>query len=41
MIPPVQVEHCIREDNTVDGYEILELYYDLLLARMGIIINER
>ncbi|KNC48598.1 uncharacterized protein AMSG_00375 [Thecamonas trahens ATCC 50062] len=33
----IKVEHIIREDYTVEAYEILELYCDLLLARYGLV----
>ena len=33
----LQVEHIIREDYLVEGMEIVELYLDLLLARLGLI----
>ena len=33
----IRVEHIIREDYLVEGMEIIEMYCDLLLARMGLI----
>ena len=33
----IKVEHIIREDYLVEAMEILELYCDLLLARMGLL----
>lgn len=33
----IRVEHIIREDYMVEAMEILELYCDLLLARLGLI----
>ncbi|XP_071785469.1 IST1 homolog isoform X1 [Asterias amurensis] len=33
----IRVEHIIREDYLVEGMEIVELYLDLLLARLGLI----
>ena len=33
----IKVEHIVREDYLVEAMEILELYCDLLLARMGLL----
>ena len=33
----IRVEHIIREDYLVEAMEIIEMYCDLLLARMGLI----
>lgn len=33
----IRVEHIIREDYMVEAMEILELYCDLLLTRLGLI----
>ena len=33
----IRVEHIIREDYIVEAMEIIEMYCDLLLARMGLI----
>lgn len=33
----IKVEHIIREDYTVEGMEIIEMYNDLLLARFGLL----
>jgi len=33
----IRVEHIIREDNMVEGLEIIEMFCDLLLARFGLI----
>lgn len=33
----IRVEHIIREDYMVEGLEIVEMYCDLLLARMGVL----
>lgn len=33
----IRVEHIIREDYMVEAMEILELYCDLLLSRLGLI----
>lgn len=33
----IRVEHIIREDYMVEAMEILELYCDLLLSRIGLI----
>ena len=33
----IRVEHIIREDYYVEGMEIIEMYCDLLLARIGLI----
>ncbi len=33
----IKVEHIIREDYSVEGMEIVEMYCDLLLARFGLI----
>ncbi|XP_003384586.1 PREDICTED: IST1 homolog [Amphimedon queenslandica] len=35
----IRVEHIIREDYLVEAFEIIELYCDLLLARMGMLIT--
>ncbi|KAM7015461.1 IST1 homolog [Tautogolabrus adspersus] len=35
----IRVEHIIREDYLVEAMEILELYCDLLLARLGLITS--
>jgi hypothetical protein len=32
-----QVEHIVREDYLVEGYELIESYCDFLLARFGLI----
>ncbi len=32
-----KVEHIIREDNCVEGMEMLEMFCDLLIARFGLI----
>ena len=33
----IRVEHIIREDYLVEAMELVEMYCDLLLARMGLI----
>lgn len=33
----IRVEHIIREDYMVEAMEILELYCDLLLSRIGLV----
>jgi len=33
----IRVEHIIREDYIVEAMELVEMYCDLLLARMGLI----
>lgn len=33
----IRVEHIVREDYLVEAMEIVEMYCDLLLARMGLI----
>ena len=33
----IRVEHIVREDYLVEAMEIIEMYCDLLLARMGLI----
>ena len=33
----IRVEHIIREDYLVEAMEIIEMYCDLLLARIGLI----
>lgn len=33
----IRVEHIIREDYMVEAMEMLEMYCDLLLARMGLV----
>ncbi len=33
----IKVEHIIREDYSVEGMEIVEMYCDLLLARFGLV----
>ena len=33
----IRVEHIIREDYLVEAMELIEMYCDLLLARMGMI----
>ena len=33
----IRVEHIIREDYIVEAMELIEMYCDLLLARMGLI----
>ena len=33
----IRVEHIVREDYLVEGMEIVEMYCDLLLARLGLI----
>ena len=37
----VRVEHVIREDYTVEAFEILEMYCDLLLARLALIKEQK
>jgi len=37
----VMVEHVIREDFVIEAYEILEVHTQLLLARMGVIEDEK
>ncbi|CAH1799124.1 unnamed protein product [Owenia fusiformis] len=37
----IRVEHIVREDYLVEAMEILEMYCDLLLARMGLIENQK
>ncbi|XP_038067333.1 IST1 homolog isoform X2 [Patiria miniata] len=37
----IRVEHIIREDYLVEAMEIVELYLDLLLARMGLITSSK
>lgn len=33
----IRVEHIVREDYMVEAMELIEMYCDLLLARMGLI----
>ena len=33
----IRVEHIVREDYLVEAMEMIEMYCDLLLARMGLI----
>lgn len=33
----IRVEHIVREDYLVEAMELVEMYCDLLLARMGLI----
>ena len=33
----IRVEHIIREDYLVEAMEVVEMYCDLLLARMGVL----
>jgi vacuolar protein sorting-associated protein IST1 len=33
----IRVEHIIREDYMVEAMEIIEMYCDLLIARMGLL----
>lgn len=37
----IRVEHIIREDYLVEAMEIIEMYCDLLLARMGLIDSQK
>ncbi|RKO98571.1 hypothetical protein CXG81DRAFT_15745, partial [Caulochytrium protostelioides] len=37
----VRVEHVIREDFTIEAYEMLELYSELLLTRWGLVETVR
>ncbi len=37
----IRVEHIIREDYFVEAMEIVEMYCDLLLARMGMIQTQK
>lgn len=37
----IRVEHIIREDYIVEAYEILEMYCDLLLARISLIEQKK
>ncbi|XP_022096122.1 IST1 homolog isoform X2 [Acanthaster planci] len=37
----IRVEHIIREDYLVEAMEIVELYLDLLLARLGLITSTK
>lgn len=37
----IRVEHIIREDYLVEAMEIIEMYCDLLLARMGLIESQK
>ena len=37
----IKVEHIIRDDYLVEAMECLELYCDLLLARIGLIETQK
>ena len=37
----IRVENIIREDYTVEAYELLEMYCDLLVARFGLIETQK
>ena len=37
----IRVEHIIREDYLVEAMEMVEMYCDLLLARMGLIQTQK
>ena len=37
----IRVEHIIREDYVVEAMELIEMYCDLLLARMGLIQSSK
>ena len=37
----IQVEHIIRDDYLVEAMECLELYCDLILARIGLIETQK
>ena len=36
----ILVEHIIREDYTLESYELLRQYADLILARLNVVTNE-
>lgn len=35
----IRVEHIIREDYLVEAMEVLEMFCDLILARIGLVSN--
>ncbi len=37
----IRVENIIREDYTVEAYELIEMYCDLLVARFGLIETQK